>query len=147
MAAAVVAVCTSKTKGVRKENIGEAFLEAGHGIRGDAHAGPWHRQVSLLALESIERMRARGLDVHPGDLAENLTVQGMTLHTLPVGTRLRIGDEVIGKVSQIGKKCHTGCAIFRRVGDCVMPREGIFIEVARGGLVRVGDPVRVMDDV
>ncbi len=145
MAATVVAVCTSKTKGVRKENIGEAVFEAGYGIKGDAHAGPWHRQVSLLAIESIEKMRAKGLAVGPGDFAENLTTRGIELHTLPIGTLLQIGDEVVGEVSQIGKKCHVGCAVFKQVGDCIMPREGIFVKVVKSGKVRVGDPVKVIN--
>ena len=107
-------------------------------------AGPWHRQVSLLAVESIARMREQGLDVGPGDFAENLTVEGMVLHELPVGTRLALGEEAVAEVTQIGKKCHAGCAIFQRTGDCIMPREGIFVRVLAGGLVRVGDEVRLL---
>lgn len=114
---------------------------------GDAHAGPGPRQVSLLALESIARVRARGFSVNPGDFAENITTEGIDLAALPVGARLRIGSEVIGEVSQIGKKCHAGCAVFRRVGDCVMPREGIFIRVVRGGTVRAGDRIEVVENV
>ena len=114
------------------------------GLRGDAHGGPWHRQISLLALESIEKMQAKGLDVHPGDFAENLTTQGIDLVSLPVGTRLRIGKDVIGEVTQIGKECHNRCAIYYQAGDCVMPREGIFIKVLRGGPVKVGDEVEVI---
>ena len=98
------------------------------GLRGDAHGGPWHRQISLLALESIEKMQAKGLDVHPGDFAENLTTQGIDLVSLPVGTRLRIGKDVIGEVTQIGKECHNRCAIYYQAGDCVMPREGILLK-------------------
>ncbi|MDA8097130.1 MAG: MOSC domain-containing protein [Clostridia bacterium] len=147
MAGRVLAVCTSETKGVRKENVGEAVFQVDHGVVGDAHAGPWHRQVSLLAIESIERMRAQGLKVGPGDFAENLTTEGMELHSLPVGTMLRIGSEVVGEVSQIGKKCHVGCAVFKQVGDCIMPREGIFVKVVQGGLVKVGDTVEVVTDV
>lgn len=147
MAGRIVAVCTSAAKGVKKENVGEAELKVGHGLVGDAHAGEWHRQVSMLALESIARMRSRGLDVGPGDFAENLTTEGIVLHTLPVGTRLRIGPEVVVEVTQIGKQCHVGCAVFKQVGDCIMPREGIFVKVVAPGRVRVGDTVEVMDNV
>jgi len=147
MAGRIVAVCTSSVKGVKKENVGEAELKVGHGLVGDAHAGEWHRQVSLLALESIERMRAKGLDVGPGDFAENLTTEGIDLHTLPVGTRLRLGPEAVAEVTQIGKQCHVGCAVFKQVGDCIMPREGIFAKVIKPGRVRVGDAVEVVDNV
>jgi MOSC domain-containing protein YiiM len=121
----IVAVCTSEKKGTRKKNVGQGVLVEDFGLRGDAHGGPWHRQISLLALESIEKMQAKGLDVHPGDFAENLTTQGIDLVSLPVGTRLRIGKDVIGEVTQIGKECHNRCAIYYQAGDCVMPREGI----------------------
>ncbi|MBO8128333.1 MAG: molybdenum cofactor biosynthesis protein [Peptococcaceae bacterium] len=147
MGGRVVAVCTSRNKGEQKNDVGEAFLQENHGIVGDAHAGPWHRQVSLLAVESINKMREKGLNVKPGDFAENLTVEGMELHTLPVGTLLQIGPEVIGEVSQIGKKCHTGCAVFQKVGDCIMPREGIFIKVKKSGTVRKGDHIEVIGQV
>uniref|UniRef100_A0A7C2I3E7 MOSC domain-containing protein n=1 Tax=Ammonifex degensii TaxID=42838 RepID=A0A7C2I3E7_9THEO len=139
----VVAVCLSKHKGERKKDVGKGRLLAGHGLEGDAHAGDWHRQVSLLALESIEKMRGRGLKVGPGDFAENITTQGLDLMHLPVGTLLRIGA-ALGEVTQIGKECHTPCAIRRQAGDCVMPREGIFLRVIEGGPVQVGDPVEVV---
>ncbi len=142
--AELVAVCTSDKKGMRKKNVGEGFLVKEHGLEGDAHAGPWHRQVSLLALESIERMRQAGLDVKPGDFAENLTTSGIELHTLPIGTQLKIGEEALGEVTQIGKECHTRCAIYYQAGDCVMPREGIFIRVLNGGRVKVGDSIEVI---
>ncbi len=122
----------------------EVVLTAEYGIEGDAHASSeWHRQVSLLALESIQKMRDMGLDVSPGDFAENITTQGIDLVSLPVGTKILIGDEVAGEVSQIGKECHTRCAIYYQAGDCVMPKEGIFIRVTRGGKVRPGDSVSV----
>ena len=140
----IVAVCTSEKKGTRKKNVGQGVLVEDFGLRGDAHGGPWHRQISLLALESIEKMQAKGLDVHPGDFAENLTTQGIDVVSLPVGTRLRIGKDVIGEVTQIGKECHNRCAIYYQAGDCVMPREGIFIKVLRGGPVKVGDEVEVI---
>ncbi|MGI6684228.1 MAG: MOSC domain-containing protein [Bacillota bacterium] len=139
----IVAVCTSEKKGVRKKNVGQGILVEDFGLKGDAHGGPWHRQVSLLALESIEKMRAKGLDVHPGDFAENLTTEGLELVSLPIGTRLKIGENAIGEVTQIGKECHHRCAIYYQAGDCVMPREGIFIKVIQGGPVKVGDMVEV----
>uniref|UniRef100_UPI00261BA119 MOSC domain-containing protein n=1 Tax=Geobacter sp. TaxID=46610 RepID=UPI00261BA119 len=114
------------------------------GIVGDAHAGEWHRQVSLLAKESIEKMRAMGLDVDNGDFAENITTEGINLPSLPVGTRLTVGVTLL-EVTQIGKECHTRCAIFYQAGDCVMPKEGIFARVITGGVVRPGDPIAVME--
>ncbi len=140
----VVAVSVSEAKGEKKHNVPEVFLEVEHGIRGDAHAGPWHRQVSLLALESIQRMRDKGIDVGPGDFAENLTTRGLALSELPVGTRIKIGAEVLAELTQIGKECHDRCAIFAQVGDCVMPREGVFVRVLTGGRVVPGDPIEVL---
>ncbi len=139
----VVAVCTSAGKGTAKENVGRAMLRPEWGLEGDAHAGPWHRQVSLLAEESIEKMRARGLNVQEGSFAENITTRGLVLYTLPVGTRLRVGRALL-EVTQIGKTCHTGCAVFQAVGDCVMPREGIFARVLEAGEVAVGDEICVV---
>ncbi len=141
----VVAVCTSPKKGMRKKNIGTGRLVADHGLEGDAHAGPWHRQVSMLALESVQKMRDAGLDVNPGDFAENITTVGLDLVSLSPGTKISIGKEALGEVTQIGKECHTRCAIYHQAGDCVMPREGIFIRVLRGGTVKVGDEVRVLE--
>ncbi len=141
----IVAVCRSEKKGEKKKNVGEGYLVADFGLEGDAHAGPWHRQVSLLALESINKMREAGFDVGPGDFAENITTEGIDLLSLPVGTKLRLG-EALGEVTQIGKECHTRCAIYYQAGDCVMPREGIFIRVLRGGRVRVGDVVEVVEE-
>ena len=140
----IKAVCTSPRKGMRKKDIGEGTLVKEHGLQDDAHAGPWHRQVSLLALESIDKMRAMGLKVGPGDFAENLTTEGIDLVGLPLGTLLKIGPEAIGEVTQIGKECHTRCAIYHQAGDCVMPKEGIFIRVLAGGKVKVGDTVVVV---
>ncbi len=139
----IIAVCTSPKKGQRKKNINQGELVAEHGLQDDAHAGPWHRQVSLLAMESIQKMQAAGLKVGPGDFAENLTTEGIELPSLPLGTRLRIGPQALGEVTQIGKECHTRCAIFHQAGDCVMPKEGIFIRVLTGGAVQVGDVVEV----
>ncbi|MBP2629274.1 MAG: molybdenum cofactor synthesis domain containing protein [Firmicutes bacterium] len=144
MAGKVVAVCISKQKGVRKENIGEAKLIAGWGMEGDAHAGKWHRQLSLLSASSIEKMREegkkKGLDLVPGDFAENLTTEGLELFTLPVGTYLEIGETLL-EVTQIGKSCHHDCEIFKQVGHCVMPKEGIFTRVLAGGSVKAEDSI------
>jgi MOSC domain-containing protein YiiM len=139
----IVAVCLSKNKGERKKNIGRGKLLECHGLEGDSHTGEWHRQVSLLAMESIEKMRAKGLDVGPGDFAENITTSGLDLMRLPVGTLLRLGNAV-GEVTQIGKECHTACAIRQQAGDCVMPREGIFVRVLKTGEVSVGDVIQIV---
>ncbi|ADL07059.1 MOSC domain-containing protein [Thermosediminibacter oceani] len=139
----VVAVCVSEKKGEKKRDVGKAMLIEGFGIEGDAHAGAWHRQVSLLALESIDKMREKGLSVGPGDFAENITTEGIDLSSLPVGTRLRIND-VLLEVTQIGKECHERCAIYRQAGDCIMPKEGIFARVLRGGVVSAGDEIEVI---
>lgn len=140
----IIAVCRSDKKGTRKQEVREGVLEANFGLVGDAHAdSTTHRQVSLLAKESIEKMRALGLEVSPGDFAENLTTEGIDLLSLPVGTRLRIGKEVLLEITQIGKECHTGCAIFQQVGKCIMPEEGVFARVLRGGTVRTGDEIRI----
>jgi len=144
MSGKVVSVNIGGKKGVRKKPVEEVVLKTEYGIEGDAHASSeWHRQVSLLALESIQKMQEKGLDVTPGDFAENITTEGIDLVSLPVGTIMRIGDEVTGEVSQIGKECHTRCAIYYQAGDCVMPKEGIFIRVIRGGKVKKGDKVSV----
>ena len=136
----VIAVCISASKGERKTPVAAVELQEEHGIVGDAHAGSWHRQVSLLAKESIDKMRALGLDVTTGDFAENLTTEGVDLLALPIGTRLSVGEAEL-QVTQIGKECHTRCAIYYQAGDCVMPKEGIFARVLRGGTVRPGDMV------
>jgi MOSC domain-containing protein YiiM len=141
--ARIVSVNISDKKGVRKTPIPEGRLEPEVGLVEDAHAGAWHRMLSLLALESIQSMRAKGLEVNPGDFAENVTTEGITLHTLPVGSRMRLGVVEV-EVTQIGKECHTGCAIRKLTGDCVMPREGIFVRVLNPGVVRPGDPVLLL---
>ncbi len=138
--ATVVATCISENKGERKKPVDAVELREEHGIVGDAHAGDWHRQVSLLATESIAKMRALGLDVDSGDFAENITTTGIDLVSLPVGTRLQIGPALL-EVTQIGKECHTRCAIYYQAGDCVMPKEGIFARVITGGTVRPGDEI------
>jgi len=146
MQARIVAVSVSVNKGERKTNVERARLVPGMGLEGDAHAGFGHRQVSLLALESIEKMRQVGLDVNPGDFAENITTENICLVELPVGTRLTIGETLL-EVSQIGKECHQRCAIYYQAGDCVMPKEGIFAVVLSGGMINVGDSIEVMTDV
>ena len=133
----------SESKGVPKTPIPGGELRPDIGLLGDAHSGPWHRQLSLLALESIQQMRDRGLAVAPGDFAENITTEGLTLHTLPVGTRLTLGAVEV-EITQIGKECHAGCAIRQKTGDCVMPRQGIFVRVLNPGRVRSGDAVAVV---
>ncbi len=139
----IVAVSISHKRGIRKQNVPQANLIPDHGIEGDAHAAPGKRQVSLLGLESIKHMRERGAEVDPGDFAENVTTEGIELFTLPIGTRLRLGADVVGEVTQIGKTCHDRCEIFKTVGDCVMPREGIFIRVVDGGAIQPGDAIEV----
>ena len=141
----VVAVCVSAKTGVPKHDVGSGELRVDWGIVGDAHAGNWHRQVSLLANESIDKMRAKGLKVHPGSFAENITTSGIELYTLPVGTRMRLGSALV-QVTQIGKVCHDKCAIYYQVGDCVMPREGIFVKVLYPGTVAVDDTLEVLAD-
>lgn len=140
--ASIIAVCTSTKKGIRKEVIAEGMFQAEHGLVGDAHAGVIdRRQVSLLATESIDKMRSRGLELVPGDFAENLTTEGIDLHHLPIGTRLTVGDEVALEISQIGKECHTACAIRRKVGECIMPEEGVFARVITSGTIKTGDRI------
>ena len=138
--ARVVSVCISERKGERKVPVPSVALVADHGVRGDAHAGDGHRQVSLLAVESIEKMRRKGLTVSAGDFAENVTTEGILLPELPVGSRVRIGAAVL-EVTQIGKECHARCAIYHQAGDCVMPREGIFARVVEPGEVSPGDAI------
>ncbi len=140
----IVAVSVSDRKGVVKHNVPQAQLMVEHGLRGDAHAEGGHRQVSLLSLESIDKMVALGAKVAPGDFAENLTVQGLSVMHLPVGTRLKVGAEAELEITQIGKACHKGCAIREQVGDCVMPREGVFARVLKAGVVQPGDLIEVV---
>ena len=142
--ARIIAVCKSDKKGTKKKDVGEGLLKAEFGLVGDAHADCCtHRQVSLLAVESIDKMRALGLDVNPGDFAENLTTEEIDLISLPIGTRISVGKQIVLEITQIGKECHTGCAIYRQVGKCIMPEEGVFARVIRGGPVRAGDQIKV----
>jgi len=143
--ASIVAVCISKSKGVRKRDIKECRVIPNHGLEGDAHAGKWHRQVSLLAKESIDRFNAQGYSVDCGGFGENLTTEGMDLVSLPIGTKLKIGSDLLFEVTQIGKVCHRPCAIFKNTGDCILPREGIFARVLEGGVVKVDDEINVIE--
>jgi MOSC domain-containing protein YiiM len=141
----IVAVSISPKKGVKKTNILLGSLIENYGLENDAHAGDWHRQVSLLAVESISKIRKKGLDVNPGDFAENITTKGIKLWELPVGTRLKLGENALVEVTQIGKECHDRCAIYKQVGDCVMPREGIFVKVLKGGTIGPSDSIQVLN--
>jgi MOSC domain-containing protein YiiM len=142
--ARIIAVCKSDKKGTKKQDVKEGLLKAEFGLVDDAHADCCtHRQVSLLAMESIDKMRALGLDVNPGDFAENLTTEEIDLISLPVGTRIAVGKQIVLEITQIGKECHAGCAIYRQVGKCIMPEEGVFARVIRGGPVRAGDQIKV----
>ena len=140
----VLAVNISKEKGTRKSNVGQSCLLPEFGLKDDAHGGKWHRQVSLLAMESIQKMVQLGLKVGPGDFAENITTEGLDLVKLPIGTRITIGQDALLEVTQIGKVCHTRCAIYYQAGDCVMPKEGIFAKVIEGGEIKVGDEIHVL---
>ncbi len=141
----VIAVCSSKTVGVKKDVIPEGMLRKNFGLVGDAHASStWHRQVSLLATESIQKMRQKGFDVKAGDFAENLTCEGVNLVSLPIGTKIKVGNHIILRITQIGKECHTGCAVFLQTGTCIMPKEGVFAEVLQGGKVRANDEIRLV---
>ena len=142
----VIAINRSEKKGVMKTPVGEGVFIEKFGLEGDAHGGDWHRQVSLLGQESIDKMVALGAgELTPGNFAENITTQGITVYELPVDTRLKIG-ETLQEVTQIGKECHKGCEIAKKVGDCVMPREGIFTIVLKGGVVKPGDSIEVLED-
>jgi molybdenum cofactor synthesis domain-containing protein len=136
----ILAICISKEKGTQKEPIESATLVEDWGIKEDAHAGKWHRQVSLLSFEKIEEFRARGAEVDFGAFGENLVVEGFDLRTIPVGTRFQIGEAIL-ELTQIGKECHSHCAIYHAVGDCIMPREGVFTKVIKGGAIKPGDEI------
>jgi MOSC domain-containing protein YiiM len=146
MAGKIISINISPKKGMRKKAVDSAVLKDNYGIEDDAHAsGEWHRQVSLLAAESIKKMTNKGLDVGPGDFAENITTEGVELPVLPVGTKMTVGDDIELEVTQIGKLCHSRCAIYEQAGDCVMPREGIFVKVIKGGTIKKGDAIKVLN--
>ena len=139
----IVSINISQGKGEKKTSVQSAMLKENHGIVGDAHAGDWHRQVSLLATESVDKMRGKGVELHPGDFAENLTIENIQLNKLKIGQRLLVGSEIILEITQIGKECHNDCAIKKQVGDCVMPREGVFAKVIKGGEIKTGDDIKI----
>jgi len=139
----VMAVCVSDKKGVQKRDVGSVTLKEDWGIEGDAHAGKWHRQVSLLSYDKIEDFRKRWAEVNHGAFGENLVVEGIDFRTLPIGTRFRCGD-VLLELTQIGKECHSHCEIYKKMGDCIMPREGVFTKVIQGGTISVGDELTVL---
>jgi len=141
---AIKAISISKKRGTQKYNVSAAELKVDFGIEGDAHAGDWHRQVSLLAEESIEKMRTKGAAVTEGDFAENITTEGIDLQSLAIGDKLRLGAEAEVEITQFGKQCHGGCEIFQQIGDCIMPREGIFAKVTKPGRVKPGDTIEVL---
>ncbi len=140
----VIAVCTSPEKGTQKKNIGEAAFIEDHGIQGDAHAGKWHRQISLLSYDKIVEFRQKGAEVENGAFGENLVVEGIDFKKQAVGTRFRC-NEVVLEMTQIGKECHHGCEIFQKMGDCIMPREGVFAKVIKGGKISVGDQLEIIE--
>ncbi len=139
----VIAVCTSDRKGIQKHNVETAHFSAEWGIDGDAHAGKWHRQVSLLSAEKIDAFNKRGANVIPGAFGENLVVDGFDFRALPVGTLLRCGD-VLLEITQIGKECHSHCEIYKKMGECIMPREGVFSRVLKPGSISVGDEMNIV---
>lgn len=139
----IVSIATSKKKGTRKIAVDEAFLKKEHGLEGDAHAGTWHRQVSFLASEEIDKAREKGLEVTFGDFAENIATTGVDWKNIPVGSRIRLGQNVLVEITQIGKECHNRCAIYYKAGDCIMPREGVFARVLEEGIIRCGDPISI----
>jgi cyclic pyranopterin phosphate synthase len=142
----IKAISVSKERGTQKTNVPSAEIKAGFGIIGDAHSGNWHRQVSLLGVESIDKMAAKGVNVAPGNFAENITTEGIDLSVLKIGSKLKVGAGVELEITQLGKKCHSRCEIFEQIGDCVMPREGIFARVVKAGSINVGDLIEVIND-
>jgi len=140
----IVSIAASRHKGTRKTRLQQAELIKNHGLENDAHAGDWHRQVSFLAAESIQRAATQGLDVTFGDFAENIATLGIDWHTLAIGTRLKLGETAVVEITQIGKTCHNKCAIYHLAGDCIMPREGIFARVLEGGPIACGDAIHIL---
>jgi len=141
----IVSIAVSQKKGTRKVRVKEAKLLPSHGLEGDAHAGPWHRQVSFLSSENIEKVRKAGLDVTFGDFAENIATSGIDWKEIPIGTRVALGKSAVVEITQIGKTCHKKCAIYYQAGDCIMPKEGIFARVIKGGKILRGDAIRILD--
>ena len=141
----VIAICTSPAKGTQKTRIEEGTFIEDFGLEGDAHAGKWHRQVSLLSFEKFDEFQKKGAEIDYGAFGENILVEGFDFRTIPVGTRFRCG-EVLLEVTQIGKQCHSGCEIFKIMGDCIMPREGIFTRVLHGGIIEEGDEIHIEEE-
>ena len=139
----ITGICISEKRGVQKHLITEANIVCDWGIEGDAHGGKWHRQISLLSQEKVDAFKAKGADIHPGSFGENLIVEGFDFSAMPVGTRFVIGDVVL-EMTQIGKECHHGCQIFQKMGECIMPREGVFAKVLHGGKIKAGDEMIVL---
>ena len=139
----IKAVCISEKRGTVKKNINEVNVIKDFGLEGDAHAGKWHRQVSLLSFDKIEEFRARGAEVEDGAFGENLVVQGIDFATLPIGTKFQCNDVVL-ELTQIGKECHSGCAIFKKMGECIMPKQGVFTKVLHGGVIHPGDELVIL---
>jgi len=142
----IKAISISEKKGMRKKNVPEAQLKVEHGIVGDAHAGNWHRQISLLSFESISEVVAQGIIVSPGDFAENITTEGIDLKEIKVCDKILLGENTKIEITQIGKKCHSKCEIFKQLGDCIMPRDGLFAKVIKSGSIKVGDKIEVIND-
>ncbi|MGR3303036.1 MAG: MOSC domain-containing protein [Candidatus Scalindua sp.] len=140
----IIAINISEKKGIKKKDVGRAYVKENYGIENDAHAGHWHRQISLLAMESIDKMKQMGLDVEPGSFAENITTEGINLINLRIGTMLQMGKEVLIEVTQLGKVCHDRCAIYYQAGDCVMPKEGIFAKVIKTGRIEKENEIKVV---
>ena len=141
----IISIAASKKKGTRKIQVKDANLIQDYGLEGDAHAGPWHRQVSFLASESIEKARTQGLDVTFGDFAENIATSGIDWNKVSVGTQVQLGEQALVEITQIGKECHNKCAIYYQAGDCIMPKEGVFARVLEGGKISCGDDVRILE--
>lgn len=142
----IVSIALSRKKGTRKRCVDRAELVQEHGIKGDAHAGPWHRQVSFLASESIQQAREQGLEVTFGDFAENIATTGIEWIAVPIGARFRLGKTALIEITQIGKECHNKCAIYYKAGDCIMPREGVFARVLQGGVIQCGDDIAQLEE-
>ena len=141
----IVSIAISKKKGTRKTPVNEAFISKNHGLEGDAHAGKWHRQVSFLSSESINQAKEQGLEVTFGDFAENIATEGIDWKTLPLGTKVQLGENVKVEITQIGKECHNKCAIYYKAGDCIMPREGVFARVLQEGTIYRGDEIQILN--
>ncbi len=142
----IVAICISRKKGVQKEDVKQCKLIENYGLEGDAHAGPWHRQISLLSKEGRSVMEDKGVKLDAGDFGENVLTEGLDFADISIGSKLRLGGDALVRVTQIGKECHDRCNIYYQVGDCIMPREGIFAEVLKGGVIKINDNIEILND-